>query len=324
MGKTKQLTAIAMISMAITGCSDSNTGSEKGSTNNPPVGEQSFWSAADFSLQKSATLSFAGSVDMLMSDSIAELEDRAAHIQTEQYDQYNRMTSTEILVLSQEGAEPRRGLLLEHFYNADNYSESTTMQIYDAWWSGASGELQESYVWSDLAFEHDVPTASQEFVTYYDVTSGDSTQEIETYSTLEYNDQHLLVQRTFDDDENAANGTIGHETWERDAEGKLLRVVNQDNQIVASYDYYDNGSLRTVTRYSAEESITETGYYEYAVVEGVHAIIIDLHFYPGADNERYETKVMLMEEKACHTSTVNRIRFNRPQDANCFARGDWQ
>lgn len=323
-----------LLLLGIAGCSDNKSSTPAATPTPTPAPthefESSYWTQADYSLQKDVSIVFAGSMQEVLDRIALEGLDGAdaLQMQTETYDTQNRFTSTEILVLDPNAPEaPAIALLVEHAYKAgQNQLEQATMRIWDNWSPTGSGRLQQEVTWTDLDFEHDIPTISFELSTSYTYADGQQIgeQTTGTQSKQVYNEQHLLVERHFDRDEDVANGYEDYETWERDANGRLTNVVTRANVTRATYEFDELGRMAEFTDYLADGGIYRHDSYHYTTVEGTKTIVVEATFYPGEDREYSETKVMLLAEKACHSTTINRLRFDRPENANCFDANSWK
>lgn len=335
MGKPNNLAAAALFGL-ISGCGGNTSPVDE--TNTPPNTDTlvpfapSFWTAADYRMQKDVTFVLPGNMEEVLNRvETSGLEGAGATlIESETYDEQNRFQLTEIAAVAP-GTDANlpenraTALLIEHTYKpGSDVLEQAHMLLWDNWYIGASGQLQQEITWTDLAFEHDIPIESLQMTTDYVYDGTSSPQELaeSSHSTLVYNAQHLLIERNFDLDDNLGNGYETYETWERDDNGLLQAVTSREGVVSATYEWDERGRLAQVTVPHSDGTLSRNDYY-YQIVEGVQAIVIESVYNPGGDGERYETKVMLMDDKPCHSTTINRLRFSRPENANCFDANHW-
>lgn len=293
----------------------------------------SFWTMADYRMQRVASATFDGRWQTVQNSIAANgvFAGPTRFVQRDVYDSLNRVARSEVRVFpkaasSELSAEGSVALRVEHLYPGEvsPASSHTVIHLWDNWWDGATGRLHQHISWFDEDVQQGTPGNRREEVVTYN-TANDAQAIISTRSTssqLVYNDQQLLVERKIDADGATENGFEQTETWQRYRDGRLRSVVNASSVTIASYDYNRRGALADIIYYSGKGARTSRHIYRYTLVDGHYAVIIEKHARRGSVKE-YETEVRLYEERPCHATTQNRLRFSRPEDGACVDATAW-
>lgn len=206
-------------------------------------------------------------LDTVETFNVIDLEAEIMELSQEQYFEYNsqgNLTSRSQVVFTENYPQGREALFIEYFYDTANAQQTdfVTMDTYNAWWDGGTGELTQSYTW-DETWQDGVLAGNTEEIQYFDSLGNITNTQfnsLERFYDLSGNNNWIEID-TGDD------GTIDvteERTW---SSGKLstVSVINVVSGPTQTQEFtYADGQRETYTIYNEQSDILNVYVYDFS------------------------------------------------------------
>jgi hypothetical protein len=295
---------------------------------------ESFWSKADFRMQPTYSITFQDSKDSVLATIETHGIDYSSPSskRTFYYDHLNRYQKSESVVYYLDSLavslppEGRTDYVVEYFYSPTD--ESMIDHYSQKYWDLQTGYLKMEYLWTGANFERDIAKEIAQKLTNYDATNNLQTitsTEI-SGSVRHFNNQGLMTIEERDRDNNLENGYELITTSERDGDGKLLVTDSgSEGNIFSTFEYDAGGVLSRVKTFSNPDWPDIIESYYFTTIEDKKVVIVETER-SSTFGSSFETSITFVEDKPCHKTSINRLRFVRPATkwSTCYDANYWQ
>lgn len=206
-------------------------------------------------------------LDTVETFNVIDPEAEVIELSQEQHFEYNslgNLTSRSQIVFTENYPQGREALVIEYFYDPANAQQTdfVTMDIYNAWWDGGTGELTQSVTW-DETWQNGLLIGNTEEIQYFDSLGNlTNTQlnSLERFYDTSGNNDWIEIDTGYD-------GTIDG-TEERTWSSGRLSTVSATNVVsgpTQMHEFtYANGQRETYTIYNEQSDLLNVYVYDFS------------------------------------------------------------